>query len=320
MDNLTSGRHKRLTKQPPVGTITSNRMHQNNSIGVQRQPSSSQSPASSNDSHDHPSYATSSSSSLERSPNPNSHHSDLSSSRYQQQSRNSYDERTADEFNAHPGTLSTLDSTKASGYQNSLRRPRPPPRSNTTPNPQNISPSFRQKASLSICDRSTTTTTTDADHVSISSSKRYSDEAGKNNAPWKKKSGLSSFIGSVLGSPRSNGVKISHPENPVHVTHVGFDNETGQFTVCTVTSSWYIRMTLRFSHSSIRSKFFTSTCAIEHWLLALIAVALVMILCASRRTYTNVPRACRKNGRGCCRRAEYPRANKRKTPRLSSIS
>ena len=30
------------------------------------------------------------------------------------------------EFNAHPGTLSALDSTKASGYQNSLRRPAPP--------------------------------------------------------------------------------------------------------------------------------------------------------------------------------------------------
>ena len=48
-------------------------------------------------------------------------------------------------------------------------------------------------------------------------------------APWKKKSGFSSFMNSVLGSPRN--VKISAPENPVHVTHVGFDNETGQFTV-----------------------------------------------------------------------------------------
>ena len=232
MDNHTSSRHKRLTKQPPAASSNNNRMNQSNNIGLQRQPSSSQSPASSNDSHDHPSYATSSSSSLERSPNPaNSHHTELSTSRYQDPSRNSYDERTADEFNAHPGTLSTLDSTKASGYQNSLRRPGPPPLSYTTPNSKMMSPSLRQSASFSIGDRSITTAATDADHVSVSSSKRYSDEAGKNSAPWKKKSGLSSFIGSVLGSPRSNSVKISHPENPVHVTHVGFDNETGQFTV-----------------------------------------------------------------------------------------
>lgn len=64
--------------------------------------------------------------------------------------------------------------------------------------------------------------------------KRYSDEA-KNTAPWKKKGSFSSFVNSVLGSPRN--VKISNPENPVHVTHVGFDNETGQFTV-SPSSSW----------------------------------------------------------------------------------
>lgn len=34
---------------------------------------------------------------------------------------------------------------------------------------------------------------------------------------------------SVLGSQK--GMKISAPENPVHVTHVGYNNQTGQFTV-----------------------------------------------------------------------------------------
>lgn len=210
-------------------------MNQHNSSSLQRQPSSSQSPASSHDSHDHqrtPSYTTSSSSSLERSPYPSSsHHSEAASNRYQHPSRQSFDDSAADEFNAHPGTLTTLDSTKASGYQNSLRRPGPPPLSYTTPNAKMMSPSLRQSASFSTGDRSTNVTPPDADGASVSSSKRYSDEAGKNTAPWKKKSGISSFIGSVLGSPRSNNVKISHPENPVHVTHVGFDNKTGQFTV-----------------------------------------------------------------------------------------
>ncbi|PBP27676.1 putative ste20-like protein [Diplocarpon rosae] len=33
-----------------------------------------------------------------------------------------------------------------------------------------------------------------------------------------------------IGVGSARGVKISAPENPVHVTHVGYDNQTGQFT------------------------------------------------------------------------------------------
>lgn len=62
-------------------------------------------------------------------------------------------------------------------------------------------------------------------------SKRYSDE-GNNGPPPRtgrsKKASFSSFVNSMLGSPRN--IKISAPENPVHVTHVGYDNQTGQFT------------------------------------------------------------------------------------------
>lgn len=62
------------------------------------------------------------------------------------------------------------------------------------------------------------------------SPKRYSDEAKDlKNAALKKKGGFSGFMNSLVGSPRR--VNISAPENPVHVTHVGYDNETGQFTV-----------------------------------------------------------------------------------------
>ncbi len=234
--NTTTTKHKRLTKQPPPGSAANSSMNQNTTASLQRHPSSSQSPASSQDSHDHrrtPSYHTSSSSSLERSPHSaNAQQSESYNNRYPYASRQSLDEKTPDEFNAHPGTLSTLDSTKATGYQNSLRRPGPPPLSYTTPNAKLMSPSLRQSASFSMGERSINATPPDGDAVSVSSSKRYSDEAGKNTTSWKKKSGISSFFGNVLGSPRSTTVKISAPENPVHVTHVGYDNETGQFTVC----------------------------------------------------------------------------------------
>ncbi|EMC99514.1 hypothetical protein BAUCODRAFT_571593 [Baudoinia panamericana UAMH 10762] len=54
---------------------------------------------------------------------------------------------------------------------------------------------------------------------------RYSDEAKESKA-LKKKSGLSGFFN--LSTPRRPA--ISAPENPVHVTHVGYDQETGRFT------------------------------------------------------------------------------------------
>ncbi|RAL67038.1 hypothetical protein DID88_007818 [Monilinia fructigena] len=64
----------------------------------------------------------------------------------------------------------------------------------------------------------------------VISPKRYSDETKEpKSGMLRKKSGFSGFMSSIgVGSPR--GVKISAPENPVHVTHVGYDNTTGQFT------------------------------------------------------------------------------------------
>ncbi|KAL2755596.1 hypothetical protein ACRALDRAFT_2041923 [Sodiomyces alcalophilus JCM 7366] len=59
--------------------------------------------------------------------------------------------------------------------------------------------------------------------------KRYSDE-GKDSKPGiiRKKSGFSGFVNSLVGSQKKP--VISAPENPVHVTHVGYDSTTGQFT------------------------------------------------------------------------------------------
>jgi p21-activated kinase 1 len=140
-------------------------------------------------------------------------------------------EKTSQEFVGAPfdgsSILNHIDSTKASGYQNSLRRPPPPPLSHTSPLPQ-----LRQSASFSAGDRTMSEKAPPrVGENQIISPKRYSDETKDPKAGMiRKKSGFSGFMSSIgVGSPR--GVKISAPENPVHVTHVGYDNTTGQFTV-----------------------------------------------------------------------------------------
>ena len=57
---------------------------------------------------------------------------------------------------------------------------------------------------------------------------RLSDE-GKEGKQRKKGGGFSSFMNNLVGTPRKP--TISAPGNPVHVTHVGYDQETGEFTV-----------------------------------------------------------------------------------------
>lgn len=61
--------------------------------------------------------------------------------------------------------------------------------------------------------------------------KRFSDDGRdlKSSMLRKKTGGLSGFVNSLVGSPKKPA--ISAPENPVHVTHVGYDSNTGQFTV-----------------------------------------------------------------------------------------
>lgn len=238
MDHLKS---RRLTKQPPVTTATNSRSIQDNDTSSPRRPSGPQAPPSvqSSDNGDSRTYSshTSSTSSVEPSPNLAASkfsaqaHPEPQTSRHRFSLRRSLNGRTSEELigtsSDTSGTSSTLDSTKASGYQNSLRRPGPPPLSHTSPDPRMISPQLRQSASFSTVDRSNDITPPRSD-TGLTASKRYSDE-GRTSAPWRKKSGFSTFMNSVLGSPRT--VKISAPGNPVHVTHVGFDNETGQFTV-----------------------------------------------------------------------------------------
>lgn len=163
----------------------------------------------------------------------------------------SLSEQTSEEFVGLPfdgtGILNHIDSTKASGYQNLQRRPPPPPLSHTSPHPRMMSPPLRQSQSFSTGDsRSNEKTPPRVGETQLISSKRYSDETkDTKNAALKKKSGFAGFMNSLVGSPRR--VNISAPENPVHVTHVGYDNETGQFTVSisfhSKRSSWQLTRT-----------------------------------------------------------------------------
>ena len=225
-------------------------MTQNLPSQLRRYPSASQSPSDATDGRDHHSTlsshassssvyelpATSTASNYSPQPAPMNY-----PNRNRHSASQSLNEKSSDEVIGALAGLSKVNSTKASGYQSSSRRPGPPSLSQTTPDVRTMNPYLRQSASFSIGDRASDTTPP-LPGSGLGTPKRYSDEA-RNAAPWKKKSSFSSFMTTVLGSPR--GVKISNPENPVHVTHVGFDNETGQFTVSRMTSALLPARTLR---------------------------------------------------------------------------
>lgn len=258
---------RRLTKEPPPnvmdnGMSPSRSLRSQNSGTLRRNPSAptypQPSPNSSRDHHQHQrtnSNYTSSTSSLER-PSPNHSSTEFGSQgftgtfnntspRYSNPNRRSSNDKSSDDVNnqnvdgsTSGTTMSTFESAKAPGYHNSLRRPPPPQLSHTSPDPRMLTP-LRQSASFSTGDRPLEITPTRSDTgFSSASSKRLSGEESGSKGRWRKKSGISSFMNSVLGSPRN--VKISNPVDPVHVTHVGYDNETGQFTVCEKDAALYL--------------------------------------------------------------------------------
>lgn len=148
--------------------------------------------------------------------------------------RLSLNDRSSDELIGAPfdarGMLNALEET-ISPSQNLARRP-PLQSPHTSPDPRGIQ-TLRQSQSFTALPPRMDTTPQRVEERT-SNSKRYSDESNGTKSGWtgrSKKSSFSSFVNSVLGSPKSS-IKISAPENPVHVTHVGYDNQTGQFTVC----------------------------------------------------------------------------------------
>ncbi|KAH8904418.1 Pkinase-domain-containing protein, partial [Coniochaeta sp. PMI_546] len=120
-------------------------------------------------------------------------------------------------------------------------RPAPPPPSYTSPDTRVVMapPSLRQSTSYSGGESSSSDTVANEKsyppRVDTSSGtniagKRFSDEAKEPRIAGvlRKKSGFSTFMTSLVSSPKKP--TISAPENPVHVTHVGYDSNTGQFT------------------------------------------------------------------------------------------
>jgi len=92
-------------------------------------------------------------------------------------------------------------------------------------------PHLRQSVSFVAGKRSLMDNITPPRSEASSSSprQRYSDEGNGPVKVFRKKSGFSNFVNSLVGSPRRP--PISAPENPVHVTHVGYNTDTGEFTV-----------------------------------------------------------------------------------------
>lgn len=150
--------------------------------------------------------------------------------------------RTSDDLIGQPfdstAILNHFDPSKPSpSMQSPPRRPAPPPLTQT-PDARSPPPHLRASMSFSSGDeapRSRLTSPSDiGTPIMTPQSFTYPSAPEENKEPrrgmLRKKSGFSRVMSSIgVGSPK--GVKISAPENPVHVTHVGFDNSTGQFTV-----------------------------------------------------------------------------------------
>ncbi|BDD62902.1 signal transducing kinase of the PAK [Monascus purpureus] len=139
------------------------------------------------------------------------------------------DELNGNSFDAR-AMLHALEENPSESEPKLDQRPPPPLRTNYT------SPDLRQTQTLRQSASYTTLLQPRMDVQRAETergfqTKRHSDEGNGTKvfgSGRSKKNSFSNFVTNMLGSPRN--VKISAPENPVHVTHVGYDNKTGQFT------------------------------------------------------------------------------------------
>ena len=135
--------------------------------------------------------------------------------------------------------LNRIEATKtATPSQAAPRQNVPPPLVKAGTDPRIASPRLRTSTSFSNMDPSIAEKVQGGRQASDGASagpKRFSDEAKEGRTGvLRKKSGFSGFMNSLVGSPKKP--VISAPENPVWVTHVGYDSVTGQFTVSIATS------------------------------------------------------------------------------------
>lgn len=240
---------RRLTKNPPKAGMSPHFVSQGNSStknwasgSIQRTPSAPVLPRSTHGKSHHrtptspnPQTLSSSSSSLEQTRNP--------SPLLQQEGFRQLGDTSIQQFttlgSSRPvsGRLSGEStsggsSLESSDKQNTLRRAPPPPLSNshTEMTTTTARPQLRQSSSFTMGEKSGFSPGPPKAYTSSGtmSPKRNSDEV-RLLPSGKSKGGFSKFMNSMLGSPKR--VEISHPTNPVHVTHVGFNFVTGEFTV-----------------------------------------------------------------------------------------
>ncbi|KPI39389.1 Serine/threonine-protein kinase ste20 [Cyphellophora attinorum] len=233
-------RRATLTKNPPPSALSSRpslRKPQSSTSLLQRAPSapyprSQQASHSARDIHQRTrsnQYA-SSQSSFEHPSNPSTNPSPIfpstDSFTYQSQPSQSYNtDLVGAPFDAS-GLLSSIQSTAINGdAPPAPTRAPPPPLMHTHTSPDLRS--YQLQGSQTIPPGGQTMDTTFPQADGTMSPKRFSGEAVKPPTA-RKKSGFSTFMNSVLGSPKT--IKISAPENPMHMIHVGYDNQTGQFT------------------------------------------------------------------------------------------
>ncbi|CRK38336.1 hypothetical protein BN1708_007725, partial [Verticillium longisporum] len=130
--------------------------------------------------------------------------------------------------------LNRIEQTKspAGQHAHAFHRPHvPPPLIKSKTDIRGMSPALRQSASFTSADpiMSEKLQASRAMDQQVVTPKRFSDEAKEPRVGvLRKKSGFSGFVNSLVGSQKKP--IISAPENPVHVTHVGYDSTTGQFT------------------------------------------------------------------------------------------
>ncbi|OCK81646.1 Pkinase-domain-containing protein [Lepidopterella palustris CBS 459.81] len=238
--STSSQQPRRLRKQPPPPTYNNQKLRRTPSAPI------------------YPSFTSAPSSGRQRSPTlPSPQPSSATSSLRRQHSNSPVDDHSSPQFpqtfaspNAPYPTVTDKTTTpeligapfdaqaifrNIESAQSSHPPPRPPPPQHAyTADSRYISPKLRQSASFAALGRKMETITPPrSDGGTKSPRQRYSDETdtttkNRKSDGGKKKGGFSSFMNSVLGSPRRP--TISTPTNPMHVTHVSIDNETGEYT------------------------------------------------------------------------------------------
>ncbi|KAF4312625.1 PAK-box/P21-Rho-binding protein [Botryosphaeria dothidea] len=181
-------------------------------------------------------FPSSSSSSLER------QQSALDDSQYahqQRQARRSVTEKSSAELIGSPfdaqglyQNINAISLSKAnSKASRSPSRPPPPQHAHTADARFFNTPRLRQSASFAALGRKMETITppkSDDGHHKRFSGEVKPSKLTRPDALKKTKTGFSSFMSGLVGSPRRP--TISTPTNPLHVTHVSIDNDTGEFT------------------------------------------------------------------------------------------